>query len=377
MNPKEKDKQGLNTTPQPCILLGGDQFLEELEKKSTCASIRFLVQVMTFEGDSAGKKLIDLMVASPARNKLLVVDCYSDVVINDTLVHLPPGLFNKKIRSEHRETQRLLQYAQDCGIKVSRTNPIGAWYHRYPLRNHKKSILIDDFLCIGGINFSDHNFAWHDMMVLLNSPHFADIAARDIISNSEGRITSGIHQSNDETLVLLNRHGEAEYTELFSWIKQAHSSITIFSPYISEPFLSVLKSVSDAIAIKIVVPEKNNKSIFSDYLKRESHNGWFQYCEVPGLMSHLKALVIDDRELIFGSSNFDFISYLFEEEIVFRTTSEPMIREFKQVVHDPVLGSARQLVKPPYHRIKSYIPTILWKLLRVTDPKSHQLYQNQ
>lgn len=331
---------------------------------------------MTFEGDEAGRKLINIMASSPAKEKLLVVDHYSDVVINDTLIHLPPGLLDKKIQEEKRQTKSLLTFAEQNGIRVARTNPIGTFYQRYPFRNHKKSIVIDTAFFTGGVNFSDHNFEWSDMMICLESPELSSIIAHDIIKNSNGVRTSGIHHHDDTSVVFLNRISSNEYAEIFGWLKQAQSSITVFSPYISEPFLSVLKSLSHKICIRIVIPEKNNKGLFTEYVKRESHAGWFQYFETPGIMSHLKAMYIDERELIFGSSNFDFISYLFEEEIVVKTSSKYLVQQFKEVVHDPIISHSKQIHAPSYDTVTSYIPAMLWKMLRVSDPKSKQLYES-
>ncbi len=375
MNLKEISNSGLNNTLRPIVMQGSQLFMDELKVLAESAADRFMVQVMTFEGDRAGKMLIDLMIKSPARTKLLVVDYYSDAVINDTLVHFPPGSLDKNVQREFKATQELLKFAQNNGIRVARTNPIGTFYTRYPLRNHKKSIVIDNSLFVGGINFSDHNFAWLDMMIRIDSPYFSSIVANDIHQNSQGTSTTGIFKSEETSLVFLNRFSEKEYAEVFQWMKNAKSSITVFSPYISDPFLSVLKSVSDKIKIRLIVPEQNNKGLFTEYLKRESHSDWFQYYETPGMMSHLKAILIDDKELIFGSSNFDFISYLFEEELVIKTRSEQIVGEFIQFVHDPILNRSVHHQSPSYDRFKSYIPHWLWKLLRVTDPKSNQLYR--
>lgn len=376
MNLKDTQNTSNNSYPHSDVLVGSDQFVKVLEERARCASDRFFVQTMTFEGDDAGRKLIDILIASPAKEKLLVIDCYSDVVINDRLIHLPPGLFDKNIQKEFWQTKELLKIAYENGIQIARTNPIGAFYRRYPHRNHKKSIVIDNAVFLGGINFSDHNFEWHDMMICSESSSLSSIVALDIIKNSKGETTSGILSADDTTVALLNRNSGAEYAEVFSWLKHAKSSITVFSPYISEPFLSILNSISDKIKIKIVVPEVNNKGLFTDYLKRESHAGWFHYFETPGKMSHLKAILIDEKELIFGSSNFDFISYLFEEEILVKTTSEQIIKQFRQVIHDPVMSQSKQLLAPSYNIVTSYIPIILWKVLRVSDPKSKQLYES-
>lgn len=358
------------------VMVGSMEFMDQLKIVSQLATERFFVQVMTFEGDAAGQQLIDLIIRSEAREKVLVVDHYSDVVINDTLLHIPPGLFSMPLWKEYRATHDLLKTAQSNGIRVVKTNPIGALYHRYPLRNHKKSIVIDDHLFLGGINFSDHNFSWHDMMVHFDSKTLADAASTDILANASGNSTCGVHGDSETTLVFLNRYSESEYRLIVDWIRSATRSITVYSPYLSDPFLSVLKSVSNRIKVTFITPELNNKGMFSEYLKRLSHEGWFELMVVPVMMSHLKAILIDDEALILGSSNFDFISYLFEEEVMVKTTSPEIIEAFLSKVKVPMETSTQRILNPDYHRFKSYIPEILWKLLRSTDPKSTKLYLN-
>lgn len=48
-------------------------------------------------------------------------------------------------------------------------NPLGFLLWNYPPRNHKKIVVIDNTVYVGGLNFSDHNFSWHDMMVRFHS----------------------------------------------------------------------------------------------------------------------------------------------------------------------------------------------------------------
>ena len=37
---------------------------------------------------------------------------------------------------------------------------------KYPMRNHKKCVLIDHQISyVGGINITDHNFGWKDLMI--------------------------------------------------------------------------------------------------------------------------------------------------------------------------------------------------------------------
>ena len=66
-----------------------------------------------------------------------------------------------------------------AGVAVRVTNPIGPLKLNYPARNHKKLIIADDVAYVGGINFSDHNFAWRDFMVRIAGQEAADFLAAD------------------------------------------------------------------------------------------------------------------------------------------------------------------------------------------------------
>jgi cardiolipin synthase len=82
------------------VLIGAQAFMEDFEKVARKATKSLLVQAMTFEGDDAGQKLIDIMLASPARDKRLLVDSYSKAVINDSFVISPKYLKDKEFRIE-------------------------------------------------------------------------------------------------------------------------------------------------------------------------------------------------------------------------------------------------------------------------------------
>ena len=49
-------------------------------------------------------------------------------------------------------------------------------------------------------------------------------------------------------------------------------------------------------------------------------------------MSHMKAILVDDEKLIFGSSNYDLVSYYFEQEVVFMSEDKALIDEFRKKV---------------------------------------------
>ena len=49
----------------------------------------------------------------------------------------------------------------------------------------------------------------------------------------------------------------------------------------------------------------------------------------PEEMLHAKVMILDDEIVIYGSSNFDLISYLFEQELVIVTRNAGLAQEIQ------------------------------------------------
>ena len=316
---------------------------------------------MTFEGDAAGKWLIELMKQSPAKEKRLLVDSYSKVVINDHFVKSLKYLKDETFRNEVTETRLLIKEAQDAGIKVQFTNPVGLIGQRYPLRNHKKMVLIDEEISfLGGINFSDHNFAWHDMMVKLTDRELGKILTGDFMNTWNGVNQSETWQTSRGQLYLFNgSNSTVLYETFFEHLRKANDSIKVISPYISEPLLKVLRSVAKhGVEITVISPQENNKSIFKNIILSEREKGYFKLMEYPG-MSHMKAILIDGKKLIFGSSNYDLVSYFFEQEVVFLSEDQSLVHEFEK----KVLSEVTEFSSPGYSKFQANKAALLMKLL--------------
>ncbi len=311
--------------------------MKRLEEASGKAKNSFLAQAMTFEGDAAGMRLIDIMKASPAKDKRLLIDSYSKVVINDHFVKSLKYIKDTSFRHEVKRTYQLIEEARTAGIQVSFVNPVGFFGQKYPLRNHKKMVIVDDSSFLGGINFSDHNFAWHDMMVEIVDEKLGKSLKGDFDQTWSGTNQSRTTKTDEGQLYLFNGSKSKDlYDDFFDHIKQSKKSIQIISPYISEPLLGVLRSVAaNGVKITIVSPQENNKSIFKNIILAEQKKGYFELLEYPG-MSHMKAILIDDEKLIFGSSNYDLVSYYFEQEVVFVSEDKELIGEFKSKVMSEV-----------------------------------------
>ena len=312
--------------------------MKRLEQVAMESKESLLIQAMTFEGDNAGRWLIDIMKSCSAKDKRLLVDSYSKVVINDHFVKSLKYLNDSTFRNEVKATSKLIEEARNADIQVKFTNPVGFFGQKYPLRNHKKMVVVDGRTSfLGGVNFSDHNFSWHDMMVELHDDKLGESLVSDFDTTWSGRNQSTTTKTDEGELYFFNGiKSQSLYRDFFKHIEGAKKAVQIISPYISEPLLGVLRSVAaNGVEIMIVSPQENNKSIFKNIILSEQRKGYFQLKRYSG-MSHMKAILIDDNKLIFGSSNYDLVSYYFEQEVVFVSEDETLIQDFKMKVMSEV-----------------------------------------
>ncbi|MBV6645845.1 MAG: phosphatidylserine/phosphatidylglycerophosphate/cardiolipin synthase family protein [Cyclobacteriaceae bacterium] len=328
------------------VLVDAPAFMERLAEVCQKAKHSIYVQAMTFEGDSAGEQLMDILKSAYAPDKRICIDSYSKVVINDRFVRGTEYIKSSKFRKEVRRTRELIASAPSFGVEVKFTNPTGWLMQKYPLRNHKKMVVIDREICfIGGINFSDHNFQWHDFMIEIDDSWVANKVHEDFLFTWEGRNQSSDITNKEFRLFFLNGvHSRAIYNDLFKMITHAKSSIQVISPYVSDPLLGYLKeSTKKGVSVSIFSPEDNNKSLFKDHLLRELDKKYFQFFLYQNGMSHLKAILIDDETLVFGSSNYDLISYHFEQEVVMAVSSPSLIASFKKKILEVDLFKSYQI----------------------------------
>ncbi|XOV93991.1 MAG: phosphatidylserine/phosphatidylglycerophosphate/cardiolipin synthase family protein [Bacteroidota bacterium] len=346
------------------LLVDARNFMNALEQDMLYAKDIIAVQVMTFEGDQAGKLLIDAMLKSKAERKILLIDAYTRAVINDHFVIGIEYLRSASFRNEVRQTEALIRKAKASGIEVKITNPLGIFMYKYPLRNHKKMIIIDAKISyLGGINFSDHNFAWHDAMIRLEDEEVGKCLMGDIYSSMDGFNQSRKVELKDHDLYFLNGAKSRElYHDLFSILAKSKNSIDIISPYISDPLLSFIReNVHENVNVRIISPFENNKSIFKKYLNNELAKGYFDLYHYNEGMSHLKAILVDNETLIMGSSNFDVISYYFEQEVLLVSKDQALIQEFKEHVLKVDLQASMRVERD--EKNQTSISTLLIKLL--------------
>ena len=328
------------------LLVNYNEFWERLSKDIASAQGSVFVQTFAFEGDSVGKQLSEALLTSPAKDKRILADSFTRIVLSDKFKYSPANLFNRELRREARETAAMKCELESEGVRVRFTNPLGVTPRRILSRNHKKAIIIDDRVAyIGGINFSEHNAAWHDMMLRVEDPDATAFLRTDFLATWSGRDQVAHRQTNGvEFFTLDGRTNRTAFQRVLDLIDGARQSIFVESPYITFPFYERLRlAARRGVAVTIVTPEQNNWGFFRNYARLEAARSKIDLRLYQGGMSHLKAMLVDDEFLVAGSSNFDYLSYRLYQEILAVFTDPPLLSEFRERAMLPDLANARSV----------------------------------
>ena len=318
------------------LLIGAPEFWARARTDIAAARSRVLVQAMTFEGDATGQGVAEAIMASPAARRAVAVDDYSRWVVNDRWVHTRRARADPQLQAEVRATAAMFEDLQAGGVEVTWTEPIRRLWRDYPFRNHRKMIVADGVAYLGGVNFSEHNFAWSDVMVRIARPDVADRLAADFPTPGSPSSRAWRADFGGLTLYALDgRSNDAAFRALMAELDQARETIVVVSPYLTFPFTDALIAARRrGVRVSVVTPHRNNKPLLHDYIDALSRRAGFELVQTAQ-MSHAKALIVDGARVTLGSSNFDFVSYDAEPEIIVS-------------FDDPVLARAldRGLVQP-------------------------------
>jgi cardiolipin synthase len=330
-----------------CLLVDSNEFWSSLQKDIRSSKDHIYIQTLSFEGDQAGRTLSNELLSSRTKDIRVLVDAYTKYVINDRFLYTPKNYLDSDLQMEKAHTIRMFEELDKSGVKVRLTNPVGFLFTRFPVRNHKKMILIDDHVSyIGGINFSEHNFEWHDSMIRIDDAGVASFLRSDFLSSWQGLHVYAEKAFKGLQLYLYDgRCNERCFQTIFRMIEEAESSILIESPYITFPFYERLTAAGRrGVTITLIAPATNNRRDMAKYTLWEAKRACIDlWLYQPG-MTHLKAMLIDARILILGSTNFDYISYKTEQELVAVITEEAIIDDFKRRVVEVDMQNSTEFV---------------------------------
>jgi cardiolipin synthase len=323
------------------LLVDFKQFWSRLSADISAAKESVFVQTFAFEGDAVGQQLSAALLSSSAPDKRILGDSFTRIVLSDRFRYSPANFFDRELRREARATAEMFREIKRAGVKLKFTNAYGATPRRLLSRNHKKLIVVDNTTAyFGGINFSEHNAAWHDLMVRTDDADAVAFLRQDFLSTWTGRDQVGQARFDGLELLTMDGHtNRAAFQRVLDLIDAAQQTIFVESPYITFPFYERLREAARrGVDVRIVTPEQNNWSYFAKYVRVESARSQIDLRLYQGGMSHLKAMLIDDEFLIAGSSNFDYLSYRLYQEVVGVITAPSVIAEFLARVMLPDLA---------------------------------------
>lgn len=328
------------------LLIDFSEFWTRLSEDIRSARQSVFVQTFAFEGDAIGKQLSVALLSSAATDKRILADSFTRVVLSDRFRYSPANFFDEGLRQESRDTAAMMGKLKEASVEIRFTNPYGLSPRRLLSRNHKKLIVLDDATAyIGGINFSEHNAAWHDMMLRIEDETVAQFLREDFVATWNGRNqVEHRHFDGIEFFTADGRTNRAAFQRVLDLIDAARQTIFVESPYITFPFYERLREASRrGVTVKIVTPEQNNWRFFANYARLESARSGIDLRLFQGGMSHLKAMLIDGETLIAGSSNFDYLSYRVHQELLAVITVPAIVADFSVRVMAPDLASARSV----------------------------------
>jgi len=325
------------------LLVDAGEFCARLAGDLAGARHRAWVQTLSFEGDSAGLWLAAALQSCPASDRRVMVDTYTRWFLSDRFLYHPVNLLDAGLRAEARSTRNMLRALRSDGVSVKFVAPMGLLFRRLPARDHKKIVLIDDRIAyIGGMNFSDHNFEWHDLMIRFEDAAVAAFLRDDYLATWAGG-GEGCRARFDgvDLLSLDGVTNERHLEDVLMLIRRAEQSVIVHNAYVTFPFCDALRDAARRGArVTVLTPSVNNRGFLRDYIMWEAGRSGFEVVLYPGRMSHLKAMLIDDRFLIAGSSNFDWLTWGFQPELLAVISRPDVIAQFRARVLEPDLAQS-------------------------------------
>lgn len=155
-------------------------------------------------------------------------------------------------------------------------------------------------------------------------------STRDTLTKQHHPPAYQLIDPNTELYLLNGLSTKTAYRRLQTQVEQAQK-VEVFSPYITYPMLD---SVAKVRQHTVWMPKYNNKAL----VKLTSRLPRYRKLNIqlipgsPEEMLHAKVIILDDETLIYGSSNFDLISYLFEQELVIVRRNAGLVQEIQNAL---------------------------------------------
>jgi cardiolipin synthase len=304
------------------------------------------VQFSTFEGDEAGQVFGELLLDRVAAGVevQVILDGYSEIIADDVYPFAIRGRGVLAAGKRHR--LELLERLEAGGVPVRRVNPPGRFARYLPFRDHKKMVIVDDRIAyVGGINISDHNYAWHDFMVRVDGPVVDDVVS-DFTSTWAGQTVALTEHRSDRDFALNQCPGRPTILDAtLDVIAHARERIVMESPYLCGDRVetALLDAAIRGVAVVLVTPGRANhlhNRVWVRKLRRRLRHDNIKVLGYPGTdgpgpggMTHAKLLIVDDTVATFGSLNSQEIESLTQKELNVFTRDPDLVSELSALAN--------------------------------------------
>ncbi len=317
------------------VFVGAAAFIDALRVDVAACERSLRVQFSTFEGDAAGQAFAELLLDRVAAGVAVEVtlDGYSDVIADDVYPFAIRG--RDVLAAGKRHRGELLARLEDAGVAVRRVNPAGRFARYIVFRDHKKMVIVDDRIAyVGGINVSDHNYAWHDFMVRIDGPVVDDVVA-DFTSTWAGTTVTLAERRDNRDFVLNQCPGRPTILDAtVDLIATAREHIVVESPYLCGDHIetALLDAAKRGVRVVLVTPQQPNhlhNRVWIRKLRRRLRHDNIEVLGYPGSdgMTHAKLLIVDHAVASFGSSNYQEIESLTQKELNVFTRDPDLVAE--------------------------------------------------
>lgn len=327
------------------VFFRGEEAFASMCRAMEAARQEILVEAYIWKDDFTGQAFLDVLARAARRGVAVRVlaDAYGSLSARSAF----------------------WQRMKDHRIEVRLFHPLFPYLWFYPLRNHRKILVIDRGLAYtGGMNISDeygssrsaHPDAWRDTHARVEGPTAWELA----VVFSEGWIRAGgtpfelpslrpAAGDGARILVLDSRpgRGHLESASVLSAIVQAAQvSLWITNAYFAPKPLAIDilgRAVKRGVDVRLLLPGRSDVALvrhaghgyFSDLLARG-----VRIFEYKSAILHAKSMVADGFVSVVGSTNMDFRSFHFNAEcnlvILEQKTARTLSAAFEEDLEESV-----------------------------------------
>lgn len=282
----------------------------------------------------------------------------------------------------------VIKELQQAGAEVVYFNPIRLSYlwrslRRWFERSHRKVLVIDRRAgFIGGVNIQKTTFGWFDLQVKVEGTvvsHLLKSFARSYLAGGGAldRIKHIFYLPvlKEKYWRVLWHKPQNDFSIIrrvyLRAIARAKKSLTLVSPYFlpDREFLEALRQARErGVKIDLILPWRTDHPILT-YAMR----AYWRLYDKLGLkihlvkkMIHAKAMVVDDKWAMVGSSNFDSQTFYRSHEANLIFTRREMVRDLKMIFRGWKKKS--RLFQPLQWQRRSWLSRIYEGICRLLRP---------